>query len=171
MLAIARSEGLFDVARKKKTLDRSAGPTYDAILADVAGPVDAARHAAVRSTNAVMAATYGAIGRRIVEHEQHGAERAGYEEELIERLSSDLQSRFGRGFGRANMFQMRSFYLAYRNILQTPSGESGRRLAQTLICEHTSNIDQLFGEHATTNQMGATPIGVQSGRRFTPKSH
>jgi len=123
VFAIARSEGIFDVPRKK-TLDRSAGPTYDAILADVVGLVDAARHAAVRSTNAVMAATYWAIGRRIVEHEQHGAERAGYGEELIVRLSSDLQSRFGRGFGRANLFQMRSFYLAYRNILWTPSGES-----------------------------------------------
>jgi DUF1016 N-terminal domain len=93
-----------------------------------------ARHAAVRSTNAVMAATYWAIGRRIVEHEQHGAERAGYGEELIVRLSSDLRSRFGRGFGRANLFQMRSFYLAYRNILQTPSGESapGFRKIQTV---------------------------------------
>jgi hypothetical protein len=36
-----------------------------------------------------------------------------------------------------------------------------------LTCEHGSNIDPLFGEHATTNQMFATPIGVQSGRRFT----
>jgi len=45
------------------------------------------------------------------------------ERKLIVRLSSDLQSRFGRGFGRANLFQMRSFYLAYRNILRTPSGE------------------------------------------------
>jgi hypothetical protein len=36
-----------------------------------------------------------------------------------------------------------------------------------LTCEHGSNIDQLFGEHAITNQMFATPIGVQSGRRFT----
>ena len=133
IFAIARSEGIFDVPRKK-TLDRSAGPTYDAILADVVGLVHAARHAAVRSTNAVMAATYWAIGRRIVEHEQHGAERAGYGEELIVRLSSDLQSRFGRGFGRANLFQMRSFYLAYRNVLRRPSGESapGFRKIQTV---------------------------------------
>ena len=50
------------------------------------------------------------------------------------RLSSDLQSRFGRGFGRANLFQMRSFYLAYRNILRTPPGESalGFRKIQTV---------------------------------------
>jgi predicted nuclease of restriction endonuclease-like (RecB) superfamily len=71
-----------------------------------------------------MTATYWAIGRRIVEQEQHGAARAGYGDELIVRLSQDLQSRFGRGFGRANLFQMRAFYLAYRTILQTPSGES-----------------------------------------------
>jgi predicted nuclease of restriction endonuclease-like (RecB) superfamily len=43
---------------------------------------------------------------------------------LIVRLSDDLQTRFGRGFGRANLFQMRAFYLAYREILQIASGES-----------------------------------------------
>jgi hypothetical protein len=43
--------------------------------------------------------------------------RAGYGELLIERLSDDPGSRFGRGFGRSNLSQMRAFYLAYRNIL------------------------------------------------------
>jgi hypothetical protein len=81
IFAIARSEGIFDVPRKK-TLDRSAGPSYDAILADVVGLVHAARHAAVRSTNAVMAATYWAIGRRIVEHEQHGRNELAMERSL-----------------------------------------------------------------------------------------
>ena len=58
VLAIARSEGIFDVPRKKKTLDRSVGPTYDAILADVVGLVDAARHAAVRSTTCSRCAPF-----------------------------------------------------------------------------------------------------------------
>ena len=122
------------MTRKRKAPDRSIEPTYDAVLADVVGLVDAARHAVVRASNAVMTATYWSIGRRIVEHEQHGAERAGYGEELIVRLSGDLQSRFGRGFGRANLFQMRSFYLAYRDILQTAPGESApsSRKVQTL---------------------------------------
>jgi hypothetical protein len=71
-----------------------------------------------------MTATYWAIGRRIVEQEQHGAAKAGYGDELILRLSRDLQARFGRGFGRANLFQMRAFYLEYREIVQTASGES-----------------------------------------------
>ncbi len=93
------------------------------MLADVVRLVDAARSGAVRSVNAIMTATYWAIGRRIVEQEQHGAERAGYGEELIVRLSADLQARFGRGFGRANLSQMRGFYMAYRSILQISSGK------------------------------------------------
>ena len=37
--------------------------------------------------------TYWLVGRRIVEQEQHGASRAGYGDELIERVSIDLQAR------------------------------------------------------------------------------
>ena len=38
-------------------------------------------------------------------------------------------------------------------------------------CEHASNVDQHFAEHATINQMVATPTGVQSGLRFTAFAH
>ncbi|MFH1688930.1 MAG: PDDEXK nuclease domain-containing protein [Candidatus Eisenbacteria bacterium] len=96
----------------------------DEVLADVAALLEEARHAAARSVNAVMTATYWAIGRRVVEHEQGGEERAAYGEALIVRLSKDLTDRFGRGFGRRNLFQMRAFYLAYREIVQTTSALS-----------------------------------------------
>lgn len=109
------------MARKKTAVARSA-PNYDAVLADVVMLVEVARHASARAVNALLTAYWG-IGRRIVEQEQHGAKRAGYGEELIVRLSVDLQSRFGRGLGRANLFQMRAFFLAYREILQITSGE------------------------------------------------
>jgi predicted nuclease of restriction endonuclease-like (RecB) superfamily len=66
-----------------------------------------------------MTATYWAIGRRVVEQEQQGLERADYGTALVARLAVDLTARFGRGFGRRNIFQMRSFYLAYRDVLQT----------------------------------------------------
>jgi hypothetical protein len=81
------------VARKKTAVARSA-PDYDAVLADVVVLVEAARHASARAVNALLTATYWGIGRRIVEQEQRGSKRAGYGEELIVRLSRDLQSRF-----------------------------------------------------------------------------
>jgi hypothetical protein len=61
----------------------------------------------------IMTATYWEIGRRIVEQEQHGRKRASYGEALIERLSSELTVRFGRGFSRRNLWQMRDFYSAW----------------------------------------------------------
>ncbi len=97
---------------------------YQKTLTDVAQLLAAARSAAARSVNAVMTTTYFLIGRRIVEEEQRGRARAGYGEALIDRLSADLTARFGRGFGRSNLMAMKSFFLAYRDIVQTPSGQS-----------------------------------------------
>ena len=51
-----------------------------------------------RAVNAIMTATYWEIGRRIVEFEQGGEARAGYGEQLLERLADDLTQRLGRGF-------------------------------------------------------------------------
>ena len=83
---------------------------YDEILSEVASILEEARRAAARSVNALMTATYWAIGWRIVECEQGGETRAGYGNALVHRLSADLTARFGRGFGHRNLFQMRAFY-------------------------------------------------------------
>ena len=91
--------------RNKVTPAVRADPGCEAALADVVGLVAAARGVAARTVNAVITTTYWSIGRRIVEQEQHGAARAGYGEELVRRLSLDLSERFGRGFGRRNLFQ------------------------------------------------------------------
>lgn len=110
---------------KKGALVRPGGHGYDAVLDDVVRLIKAARSAAAHSVNVVMTATYWEIGRRIVEHEQGGERRAEYGVALIERLAADLTARCGRGFGKRNLFQMRSFYLAYPEIVQTPSAQLG----------------------------------------------
>ncbi len=105
---------------------RTSGTTrdYDEVLSGVVKLLEQARHAAARSVNTIMTATYWEIGRRIVEYDQSGEERAEYGQELMVRLGDDLTKRFGRGFGWRNLFQMRAFYLAWPNILQTASAKS-----------------------------------------------
>ncbi len=76
---------------------------YAGIHSGIVDLLDAARQAAARSVNALMTASYWEIGRRIVEAEQQGKRRAGYGEQLMERLSSDLTRQFGRGFSRQNL--------------------------------------------------------------------
>jgi predicted nuclease of restriction endonuclease-like (RecB) superfamily len=106
------------VSSRKSSLVPTVVDGYDLVLGDVVVMLEEARRAAARSVNAVMTATYFGVGRRLVEEEQRGQARAGYGEALIERLAADLSARFGRGFGRRNLFQMRAFYLAYHERVQ-----------------------------------------------------
>ena len=100
---------------------------YAGIHGGIVELLDAARQAAARSVNALMTASYWEVGRRIVEAEQQGKRRAGYGEQLIERLSADLTVQFGRGFGVNNLENMRRFFLAYprSEISQSVSGKLG----------------------------------------------
>lgn len=100
---------------------------YAGIHGGIVELLEAARQAAARSVNALMTASYWEIGRRIVEAEQKGRRRAGYGEQLMERLSADLTARFGRGFGVNNLESMRRFLLTYPQpeISQTLSGKLG----------------------------------------------
>ncbi len=82
--------------------------TCETIRAGIVDLLHAARNAAAKNINSLITATYWEIGRRIVHSEQQGKTRAGYGEELIERLSIDLLKQFGRGFGARNLAQMRS---------------------------------------------------------------
>lgn len=107
----------------KKSEMMSPPRSYHRLLSGVVELLERARRASGRSVNVIMTATYWEIGRRIVEHKQGGSQRARYGEELLDRLSKDLSSRYGPGFGRRNLFQMRAFYLAYPQIVQTASAQ------------------------------------------------
>jgi hypothetical protein len=96
---------------------------YSGLVRGVTELLEAARRASVRTVNAFMTATYWEDGRRIVEFEQRGAKQAVYGESLLVRLADDLTARFGKGFGKSNLFLMRKFYLASAHIFQTPSGK------------------------------------------------
>ena len=114
--------------RHQLSLRRSAlshDAPYKAVFGDVSKIIDAARDSVARSVNAAMTAAYWLIGHRIVEFEQSGEERAEYGAALIERLAEDLTGRFGRGFSRQNVQNMRLFYLSYPpgQICQTVSGK------------------------------------------------
>jgi len=107
---------------------KSAAPAaanYSGLVGGISELLDAARRASVRTVNAFMTATYWEIGRRIVEFEQHGLDRAKYGDAIVERLAQDLTARLGRGFSRRNVFLMRAFYLGFpRPIVQTASALS-----------------------------------------------
>src|SRR5215217_4322141 len=86
---------------------------YEKLLADIGLAIQTARQNAIKAINTELVKANWEIGRHIVEYEQHGEERAEYGSELLGRLSKDLRQRYGKGFGRRNVLDMRRFYLAY----------------------------------------------------------
>ena len=66
------------------------------------------------AVNSTMTTTYWNIGKRIVEEEQEGKERAEYGKALLKNLSMELTKEFKRGYSVGNLENMRRFYLAYQ---------------------------------------------------------
>lgn len=87
---------------------------YDGLLDNIGQAIETARQNAVKAVNTELVRANWEIGRHIVEFEQHGHERAEYGSDLLSRLSKDLRLRYGKGFGRRNVLDMRRFYLAYQ---------------------------------------------------------
>jgi hypothetical protein len=65
--------------------------------------------------NSAMVEAYWLIGKRIVEQEQHGEDRAKYGEGILKELSQSLSAEFGKGFSYSNLRNFRQFYLTYRD--------------------------------------------------------
>jgi predicted nuclease of restriction endonuclease-like (RecB) superfamily len=102
---------------------QDSNPLYDGIRSLVLS----ARQSAARGVDLLQVYTNYEIGRRIVEQEQQGADRAQYGKELLNELAARLAGEFGNGFSVSNLRYMRQFYLAYPEriapIRQTVSGE------------------------------------------------
>ncbi|MDA8417108.1 MAG: PDDEXK nuclease domain-containing protein [Betaproteobacteria bacterium] len=118
---------------------------YTAIHAEIVALLETGRRAAARSINALMTASYWEIGRRIVEFEQGGQERAARGQQLLQRLAKDLGQRFGRGFSVDNLEQMRLFYLAYppQRISETLSRNNPQAPAQSETPSRNITLEQL----------------------------
>jgi hypothetical protein len=118
---------------------------YQDFLSEVSTLLAAARKQAARAVNTVLVATYWELGRRIIEFEQGGKERAGYGAQLIERLSRDLTEKFGKGFSRQNLQYMRQLYTVYPpgQIRQTVSGDFPASMCQTVSGESCLSLNIL----------------------------
>ena len=72
--------------------------------------------------NDTLVTTYFNIGKIIVENEQNGNIRAEYGKEVLLKLSKKLTNKYGTGFSRSGLQNMRLFYSKYKNC-QTVSGK------------------------------------------------
>ena len=85
------------------------------VVDDIKNIIDKGRATAYAAVNTTMIATYWNIGRRIVEEEQHGNERAEYGKNLINTIANELMREYGSGFSARYLRAFRQFYLIAPN--------------------------------------------------------
>lgn len=91
------------------------------IVDDIKNIINNGRATAYTAVNSAMIATYWNIGRRIVEEEQHGNQRAEYGKELIKMLAKELTHEYGSGYSERYLAYFRKFFITVPDlkILQT----------------------------------------------------
>jgi predicted nuclease of restriction endonuclease-like (RecB) superfamily len=80
---------------------------------DIKSIIEQAKENAIRSVDYQRVLMYWNIGRRILEEEQEGKERADYGSYLIKNLSEELQPQFGSGFSLRQLERYRQFYRTF----------------------------------------------------------
>ena len=101
-----------------------------------------ARQKAYTAVNSAMVEAYWEIGRRIVEEEQRGKERAEYGKEIVENLSKELTEEFGKGFSRRTLWEMRKLYVYFSDY------EKVRILFAQLTWSHFQKVLRVSDEKA-----------------------
>ena len=128
-----------------------------AFFEDIKDLIHSARATVARGVDLVQVYTNFEIGRRIVEQEQKGKERAAYGEEVIGALAERLTEEFGRGFSVTNLKLMRQFFSQNQDrIGQSMTGQF--KLAQLLNAEAAAKpIFQSVTAKSAPSQIGQSP--------------
>ncbi len=101
------------IANNDESVSLEEYKSTDNIVADVKAIIETAQNSAYEAINAVIIRKNWLIGRRIVEEEQQGKERAVYGTHLISELSKSLTSDLGSGYSPRNLRSYRSFYQTF----------------------------------------------------------
>ena len=128
-------------------------PNYQKLLSAIGNTIEVARTNAVNTFNAELVKANWEIGRHIVEFEQKGKERAEYGTDLLAMLSKDLKLRYGKGFGRRNILDMRRFYLAYQKWQAVPAKLSWTHIV-TLIAVSDDTARKFYEKQIAIENWG-----------------
>ena len=122
---------------------------------DIKQILSSARQKAYSAINTAMVEAYWQIGKRIVDEEQNGEKRAEYGKKVLENLSIELTSDFGKGFSMCTLREFRQFYLTFPDLFpirQMPSAESDTDIWRTAFAKlswsHFQRVLKVSDENA-----------------------
>lgn len=89
--------------------------TIDDMYNQISNIITNNKNKMIYQINNTLVETNFMIGKIIVENEQNGNIRAEYGKDILNKLSKKLTEKFGSGFSRSGLQNMRLFYIKYKN--------------------------------------------------------
>lgn len=86
---------------------------YQSVIDDVKGIITSGMESAYNATSRAMVLTYWNVGRRIVEQEQQGNQRAEYGTAMMDVLAEELTREYGKSYSKRNLQYFRKFYQSF----------------------------------------------------------
>lgn len=138
-----------------------------AYIAEIKQIIDQARQKAYRAINSSMVEAYWLTGKRIVDEEQKGKDRADYGKEILKNLSMELNKEFGKGYSVTNLQNFRKFYLTFidLSIEQTASVNFNLSIQQTVSVISDPELNK-SNEASTENKILKKAFSVLSWSHF-----
>ena len=131
---------------------------FNSLLGNIRSLVISSRKAVVRNIDTIQVLTNFGIGQVIVKYEQAGKKRAEYGQKVLSELCVRLSKEFGRGFSEKNLYNMRKFYITYRDqrqISQTVSGKLPFQVKRRVATD-------VLNKSETVSRKSSTPRCVQA---------
>ena len=97
-------------------MDNNGLDKYLNLFERISSIIEQSKQKIVSTINTEMVCCYWEIGKEIIEEEQKGSERAEYGKAIIENLSKNLITTFGKGYSQRNLWSFRQFYLTYQKV-------------------------------------------------------
>ena len=144
---------------KKKKIKTVKTTEFKGLLGQVRELILSARGTVARGVDLVQVHTNFEIGRRIVNQEQRGKDRAAYGKEVIKALAARLTGEFGRGFSLSNLKSMRQFYLQNQHrIGPSATGQFGSPSKSQSLTGQLEIPQSVSGELRSVSSPRARPF-------------
>ena len=128
----------------KDIVSTNDGSALQPLIDNISMAINDARRKVASHINTTMTQTYWQIGKYIVEYEQGGLAKVAYGTSTLTVLSRQLTARFGRGFSRPNLTNMRKFYLLYPNCQTVSDNLTWSHISELIKSE--DNLERGFYE-------------------------
>ena len=97
---------------------------FDNLFEDTCAIIEQAQNKAVRAVSVALTLRNWQIGQRIAREELDGVARAGYGEQVIQRLSEKLTLKFGKGYDRISIYNYIKFFRLFPEIVDAVNQQS-----------------------------------------------